>query len=96
MRVSLSEIIISLFLAGRIFLLNAQTNTTTNVQPSNPQLAREISFLTPAGQEKYAKARAKALADNPDLKTEGTKVAEQGINALSTDAAPADKQAFIE
>jgi len=30
-----------------------------------------ISFLTPAQQEQYAKAHAKALADNPGLKAEG-------------------------
>ena len=95
MRALLHGIIISLFLAGGNFLLNAQANTTTNVQPANPQLAREISFLTPAQQEKYAKARAKALADNPKLKTDGETLMRQA-EAVMTKGTAADRQTFIE
>jgi len=54
-----------------------------------------LSFLTPAEQIEYAKARAKALADNPDLKAEGESVARQGAQAMSSDATPADKQTFL-
>ena len=50
-----------------------------------------ISFLTPAEQEQYAKARAKALADNPDLKTEGENLLKQG-QALMPDGAATDQQ----
>jgi hypothetical protein len=75
-----------------------QTNTNTNVPPASPQVAHEnrsISFLTLAQQEQYAKARAKALADNPKLKTEGENVIKQG-EALKPDGPAADRQAFIE
>jgi hypothetical protein len=92
MKASLPGIIMFLLLAGGPFLLHAQTN----VQPSNPQIAREnrlISFLTPAEQEKYAQARAKALADNPELKTQGENLMKQG-EALLADGTAADKQKF--
>jgi hypothetical protein len=91
-------IIAFLLLAGGTFLLQAQTDAATNGQPSNPQLAREyrmISFLTPAEQEQYAKARAKALADNPGLEAEGEKVMKQG-EAVMANGTKVDKQAFIE
>jgi len=50
-----------------------------------------ISFLTPIQQEQYAKARAKALVDNPELKAEGENLMKQG-EALLGD----DNQAVIE
>jgi hypothetical protein len=86
-----------LLLVGTPFL-RAQTNANTNVPPPNPQLAREmrmISFLTPAQQEQYAKARGKALADNPDLKKQGEDMMAQAETVMGT-GTPADKQAFIE
>jgi hypothetical protein len=98
MKASLPGIIVCFLLAGGSFSLHAQTNTNTNVPPPNPQAAREnrmISFLTPAQQEQYATARAKALADNPALKTEGENLMQQG-EALMADGTAADKQAFIE
>jgi len=55
-----------------------------------------LAFLTPAEQIQYAKARAKALADNPDLKVEGETVAKEGGQAMSAGATAADRQAFIE
>jgi hypothetical protein len=87
------------FLLGGSLLLHAQTNAATADTPPSPQLARAsamLSFLTPAEQIQYAKARAKALADNPDLKAEGESVAQEGIQAMSADATAADRQAFIE
>jgi hypothetical protein len=87
------------FLLGGTFLLQAQTNAATAGAPTNSQLPPAnamLSFLTPAEQIQYANARAKALADNPDLKAEGEKVAQEGGRAMSADATAADKQAFIE
>ncbi len=40
-----------------------------------------VSFLTPAQQEQYAKARAKALDNNPDLKAEGEEIMKQIVAA---------------
>ncbi len=82
-----------LFFFGGLFLVQAQTNA-----PTNPQAARElrmISFLTPAEQEQYAKARAKALADNPAIKSEGEDLIQQAEGVMST-GTMADKQAFME
>lgn len=53
-----------------------------------------ISFLTPAQQEQYAVARAKALADNPDLKTEGENLMKQASSVMAN-GTPEDKQAFM-
>lgn len=93
MRAPLLGLIAFFLLASGVFRLHAQTNTHTNVQPPNPQAA--ISFLTPAQQLEYATARAKALADNPQIKTEGENLMQQG-EALMADGTAADKQAFIE
>ena len=87
------------FLLGGTFLLQAQTNAATAGAAPGPQPARAsamLSFLTPVEQIVYAKARAKALADNPELKAEGETVAQEGVQAMSADASAADKQAFIE
>jgi hypothetical protein len=96
MRAPLFGLTALFLLATGSFALHAQTNT--NVAPPNPPAAREnsfISFLTPAQQDQYAKARAKALADNPALKTEGDKVKKQGETVLTTGTA-AERQAFME
>ena len=93
MRKSLSGMTLLFLLAGGTFLLQAQTNA-----PPNPQLAREyrmISFLTLAQQEQYAKARAKALADNPGLEADGEKVMKQG-EALTADSPKAEKLTFLQ
>ena len=90
MRAPLLGIIVCFLLAAGSFLLHAQSNTLTNVQPPNPQAARGnplISFLTPAQQDQYATARAKALADNPDLKTEGENLLKQGQTLMPNGAA---------
>jgi hypothetical protein len=76
------------------FPLHAQTNAPA--QTPSAQASSALSFLTPAEQVQYAKARAKALADNPDLKAEGERVAGEGASAMSPDATAAEKQAFIE
>jgi len=87
------------FLLGGTFLVHAQTNAAPAGAPANSQLPpgnAMLSFLSPAEQIQYAKARAKALADNPDLKSEGEKVAQEGGQAMSAGATAADRQAFIE
>jgi uncharacterized protein YkwD len=96
MKSSLFALIITGLFAGT-FLLHAQTNApATNAPP--PQVAREmkmISFLTPAQQQQYAQARAKALEDNPTLKSEGEELMQQGESVMASGTA-ADKQGFIE
>ena len=87
------------FLLGGSFPLHAQTNAAPAGAPANsqiPQANSMLSFLTPAEQIQYANARAKALSDNPDLKAEGEKVAQEGVGAMTADATAAEKQAFIE
>ena len=74
-------------------LVHAQAVAPTNAPASEKQNAM-LSFLTPDQQVQYAKARAKALTDNPDLKAEGEAIAQQGQVAMSSGTA-ADKQAFI-
>jgi hypothetical protein len=54
-----------------------------------------ISFLTPADQEKYAKARAKALNENPALKAEGESMMQEAETVMSSGSA-SDRQAFVE
>jgi len=91
MKASLLGLAVFFLLGNGPFRLHAQTNTS-------PQVAREagmLSFLTPAQQLQYAKARAKALADNPELKTEGEDLMQQGESVMA-DGTAEDKQAFIE
>ena len=80
---------LSLFvlLIGGSFSLHAQTN----VAAANSL----ISFLTPAEQEQYAQARAKALTAHPDLKTEGQSLMQQGKDVMAN-GTMTDKQAFME
>ena len=54
-----------------------------------------ISFLTPDQQQQYAKAHAKALADNPGLKEEGEALKSQATGVMSS-GSPTDKQAFMQ
>ena len=78
MKPSLFALIAFFFFADGIFLLRAQTpapTPATNAPPSREM--GMISFLTPAQQEQYAKAHAKALADNPTLKAEGDALKKQ-------------------
>jgi hypothetical protein len=96
MRASLLGVILFLLLAGGPCLLQAQTNASVNPPPASGE--REnwmISFLTPAEQDQYAKARAKALADNPGLKTDGENLLKRGEGVMAGGTV-ADKQAFIE
>jgi hypothetical protein len=75
-----------LLFAGGSLSLHAQSNAVANSM---------ISFLTPAEQEQYAQARAKALAGDPDIKTEGEALMQKGKTVMESGSA-ADKQAFIE
>lgn len=102
MKSSLFGLMLVGWLAVGSFLLHAQTNAAaTNAPATNqppPQMSRElqmISFLTPTQQEQYAKARAKALEDNPALKTDGETLMKQGKSVM-TNGSAADKQGFIE
>jgi hypothetical protein len=70
MRSLLPALIIFLFVAESKSIFAQATNTPPPSQPGSHELAA-VSFLTPAQQEQYAKARAQALTDNPDLKAGG-------------------------
>src|SRR5277367_4515040 len=96
MRAFFFVIVSLLFLVAGV-QLQAQTNAGTPTPPPDAQTAREnkmLSFLTPAEQVQYAKARAKALTDNPDIETEGDNLIQQA-QSLS-DSTPEEKQAFME
>ena len=95
MKASLRGMIVFVVLITGPFLLRAQTNDGTNPQAPNPQVARELAFLTPAQQLQYAKAHKKALSDNPGLKSEGENLIKQAEPVMA-DGSAADKQAFLE
>jgi hypothetical protein len=85
------------FLLGAAFLLQAQTNApAAGAPPQNAQATAALSFLTPAEQLQYATARAKALADSPDLKAEGEVIVKQGASSMNGQATAEEKLAFIE
>jgi hypothetical protein len=78
--------------------LIAQTTGTTNAPAADAQAARDnrlISFLSPAEQQRYATARAKALAAHPALKAEGEELIRQSAS-LFPDGTAGEKQAFME
>jgi len=87
MKVLLPGIIVLVLLAGSV-CLEAQTNTPASANPM-------ISFLTPAQQEEYAKARATALENNPKLKADGEALLKQAA-ALTADSPVAEQQAVME
>ena len=87
------------FLLGGSLFLQAQTNAPAAGAPPTPQSAQAnaaLSFLTPPEQLQYAKARAKALADSPDLKAEGEVIVKQGASSMNGQATAEEKLAFIE
>ncbi len=78
MKLLLVAILAVILLGGGTILLCAQTPApapATAGQPSHENAM--IAFLTPTQQEQYAKAHAKALADNPGLKEEGDTLKKQ-------------------
>jgi len=78
MKLSLVAILAVILLGGGTILLRAQTPTpapAATAQPSHENAM--IAFLTPAQQEQYAQAHAKALADSPGLKEEGDMLKKQ-------------------
>jgi hypothetical protein len=98
MRVPLRHTLPLVLLCGGAVFLPAQTTGGGNGMPANPQPSREnrlISFLTPAQQDQYAEARAKALENNPDLAREGESLLSEG-QAIMANGTPADKQMFLE
>lgn len=61
-------------LGGAAIFLRAQTPAPSGGATSSAPPQHDpgmISFLTPEQQKQYAEARAKALVDNPALKSEG-------------------------
>jgi len=96
--ISFRGLILLLVLAGGISSLWAQTNSGAPASPPAAPASHEmrmLSFLTPDEQLEYAKARAKALANNPELKTEGEDLMKEGSAAMAG-GTPADQQAFRE
>jgi hypothetical protein len=99
MRAVFSGVALFLLLATAGFTClraDATTNAGAGAPPSpNARENRMISFLTPAEQDQYAAARAKALTDNPALKTEGEELLSEGKDVME-DGTMEDKQAFME
>jgi len=91
----LPKITLVLLLATGSSLLRAQANAAANGAPASEHENPLISFLTPAQQVEYAKAHAKALADNPALNAEGDELKEKFAGVMA-DGKPAEKQAFEE
>jgi hypothetical protein len=78
MKLSLVAILAIFLFAGGTILLRAQTPAPAPAAAAQPSHETSmISFLTPAQQEQYAQAHAKALADNPSLKAEGDALKKQ-------------------
>jgi len=91
MKVLIFGVIFCGWLACGTFLVQAQTNAAA----TSASAQQAVSFLTPAQQEQYAKARAQALTDNPTLKSEGEDLMKQGQTVMASGTA-AGKQAFME
>ncbi len=87
--------VIGLFLAT-LALLRAQTNAGAPAKPTTGAAeVQALSILTPDQQIEYAKAHAKALADDPALKAENDALKEQYAEVMSQ-GTPAEKQAIME
>ena len=98
MKASMLAVAVFLMLAGGTFSLHAQTNSNVTIIPPNPQAVHPVHptpFLTPAQRNLYTTAHAKALADNPSLKTEGENLMKKG-EAMMSDGLVADKKAFMD
>jgi hypothetical protein len=92
MRLSLCSLIFFGFVAGSKCVFAQATNAAAPPPPPSAREMAALSFLTPAQQEQYAKARAKALTDNPDLKAEGDQILREGQDATT----PVQVQDFHE
>ncbi len=88
-------ILVTVLLLSVPALLRAQTNAG----PSNASAAaaerQAVSILTPDQLAEYAKARAKALADDPALNAENDTLKQQFADVM-THGTPAQKQAITE
>ena len=73
MRSSLPAVVVFFSFAGGAVFLQGQTAAPAPTPPASHDTA-VLSFLTTDQQVQYAKAHAKALADNPDLKVEGDEI----------------------
>jgi hypothetical protein len=81
-----------------ILAQGAATNAAAPANAAPAATVREdprISFLTPAQQDEYAGARAKALTDNPALKLEGEKLMPEYTTVMAKGSAE-DKQMMHE
>ena len=80
----------------------SSTTTTTGTPPpaaaappsQGAMLAQVMSVLTPAEQTQLMSARQKAMADNPDLQTEGMSLMQKGMALQAGTATDADRQGF--
>jgi hypothetical protein len=80
------------------------TSTTTtgtpapaapSAPPSQQQMMEQVmSTLTPAERDQLSAARSKAIADNPNLESEGMDLAQKGMALQGGTPTDADKQAF--
>jgi acyl transferase domain-containing protein len=78
MKLSRVAVFAFFLLANGTILLRAQTPAPAPAAATQPSHDNGmIAFLTPVQQEQYAKAHAKALADNPALKAEGEALKKQ-------------------
>jgi len=80
------------------FLAPACLNAQTNAAPANASAAsaerQALSILTPDQRVEYAKARAKALADDPALNAENDALKQQFADVM-THGTEAEKQAIL-
>ena len=98
MRTLFGGCVVALLSVGGIFAARAQTNAGSAAGAPVPAAAHEnwmVAFLSPDEQLQYAKARAKALADNPGLKAEGEALMKQVSGAMA-EGSLADQQGFRE
>ena len=85
--------VIGLFLVAPA-LLRAQTNADGAGKPASGAAEKALSILTPDQQLEYAKAHAKALADDPALNAENDALKQQFADVM-THGTAAEKQAIL-
>jgi hypothetical protein len=92
MKFSIFAIVLSFFAPA---LLCAQTNAAPANASAVAAPRQALSILTPDQQVEYAKARAKALADDPALNAENDTLKQEFVDVM-THGTPAGKQAMLE
>ncbi len=89
------RILVTALLLSVPVLLRAQTNAAPGNASAAAAERQALSILTPDQISEYAKARAKALADDPALDAEGNSLKQQFVEVM-THGTPAEKQAILE